>query len=102
MMRAIATIAGATVLLAASMSATPASALPVNRPLADQFTQQYNQQELQQLQASEARVYTPARIYSQTHTVQINEQPLGPAEAPPPPPPRPLYAPQPEWSYLPR
>lgn len=99
MMRAITRTAGiSTVLLAASMTAAPANALSVNRPLADQFTQQYNQEELQQLQAGDARAY------SQPGPVRINAQPPGPPEVILPPPGLPQPAPPPynappAWSY---
>ena len=92
-MRALARTAGAAgVLLATSISATPASAQRVNRPLADQLTQQYNQQELHQLQAGDARVYPPSGA------VPINGQPPPPPAASLPP----LAGPPPAWSYLPR
>jgi hypothetical protein len=43
------TTSAAAVLLT-TMSAIPASARPVNRPLADELTRQLNQKELEQLQ----------------------------------------------------
>jgi hypothetical protein len=59
----------AAVLLTAHLSAVSASAAPVNRPLADELTRQFNQQELEQLQSG-------AGAYSQTGADQLNRQQL--------------------------
>jgi hypothetical protein len=51
------TTSAAAVLLT-TMSAIPASARPVNRPLADELTRQLNQKELEQLQSGDAGTYS--------------------------------------------
>jgi hypothetical protein len=59
-------------------AATAANAKSVNRPLADQLTRQFNQQELEQLQPG-------GGTYSQPGTDQLNRQQLGRPGTPLPP-----------------
>ena len=70
MRRTIAAISAVAALPAIHMSAMAASAKPVNRPLADQLTRQFNQQELEQLQPG-------GGTYSQPGAEQLNRQQLG-------------------------
>lgn len=89
--------AGAAVLLAAGIGAVSASAAPVNRPLADELTQQLNQRELRQMQASDVTIYAPGdtgRVYSVPRD-QPGTPPQPAGLYPPPSPP-------PGWRNLPR
>lgn len=94
MMRPISRTAAA--LFATLVSAASAGAAPVNRPLADALTQQFNQQELQAMEIGSPGVYSRADL--------LNGQQLGQPVAVPPPPAMyaPPMAPPPAWSYLPR
>jgi len=95
MTRQITGTAGAVLLLTIHMNAECASAARLNRPLADQPTQQLNQQELEQMQSG-----TGAN--SQSGAAELNRQQLeqpGPPQIPPrgafpPPPPALPYAPR--------
>jgi hypothetical protein len=69
MHRIAGTSSAAVVLLTTHMSAVSASAAPVNRPLADELTRQFNQKELEQLESG-------AAVYSQTDADQLNRQQL--------------------------
>jgi hypothetical protein len=86
--------AAAAAMFAAHMGAASASAAPVNRPLADELTRQFNQKELEQLQSGDASAY------SQPGADQLNRHQLGEPGAIPPPAGMP--PPQPGGSYPPR
>jgi hypothetical protein len=90
MMRPTTRATSAAAVLLSTMSAMPASAKPVNRPLADELTRQLNQKELEQLQSG------ATATYSQPGADQLNRQQLDEPEAALRPGPA-----RPGWSYLP-
>jgi Spy/CpxP family protein refolding chaperone len=79
MRRTLAAISAVAVLPTIHVSAMAASAKSVNRPLADQLTRQFNQQELEQLQPG-------GGTYPQSGAGQLNRQQLGGPGTPLPPP----------------
>jgi hypothetical protein len=85
------------VLLTTQISAVSASAAPLNRPLADELTRQFNQQELEQLQSGDAGAY------SQPGANQLNRQQLDQPGTTSPPAGifRVVIPPPPEWPQLP-
>jgi hypothetical protein len=59
MMHRVASVtAAAAVLLATQLFGSSAGAAPVNRPLADALTRQFNRQELQQLRSGDSGAYS--------------------------------------------
>jgi hypothetical protein len=94
MTRQITGTAGAILLLATHMNAGWASAARLNRPLADQLTQQFNQQELEQMQSGNG-------ANSQSGADQLNRQQLE-QRGTPPIPPRGAFPPPAELPYSPR
>jgi hypothetical protein len=86
----------AAVLLTSHGNAGCANAASVNRPLADELTRQFNQQELEQLQSA-------AGAGSQSGAEQLNRSRLDPMPAIPPSGiSRTAVPPPPEWPYPPR
>ena len=78
MRRTIAAISAVAALAAIHTSAVAGSAQRVDRPLADQLTRQFNQQELEQMQSG-------GGTYSQPGADQLNRQQLGRPSPPVPP-----------------
>jgi hypothetical protein len=88
----------AAALLTVLISAVSASAAQVNRPLADELTRQFNQQELEQMQAGDASAYLQPDAYRiSRHQLDQPGSALRPVGMSPR-----GIPPQPEWSHLPQ